>query len=104
MKFKSILKRTAAGAAAIGCLLLDVTAYASGGIFNPIYSGKFTFAQSSIEVSDSDVVLTKVWYKGETGFVSTNDPDSLIYDLSQFFVSYNHKGRVVDYYTGDFIR
>lgn len=87
-------------------MLFDVTAYAAEIRFNPFYSGTFTFAtRSSIEVSKYDVVLTKVWNKLESGasnFVSTNDPEYLIFDRSQFLVSYNHRGKIVDLYTGEF--
>ena len=105
MKYKSIVRRVVAFTAAMGCMLADVSAYAAESTFNPIYSGKFTFATSSIEISNNDVVLTKVWYKissSTSNFVSADDPDKLIFDMSQFYVSYDHPGKIVDLYTNEF--
>lgn len=87
-------------------MFFDVTAYAATDTFNPMYSGKLTFATKSvIEVSKTDVVLTKIWcaLSGESNnYVNINDPETSIFDASQFFASYNHKGEIVDLYTGEF--
>ena len=100
MKFKSFLKKATACAAAMGCLLLDVTAYADSDTFNPMYSGKLSFTQKVyMTVSKDNAVLTKVIYpiSGTTNrFVTIDSPDKLIFDASQLYIGYDHKGLITD--------
>lgn len=89
----------------MGCLLLDLTAYADSAIFNPIYSGNLSFTQRVyMTISNDNAVLTKVIYpiSGTTNrFVTIDSPDKLIFDASQLYIEYDHKGVITDLY-GEF--
>ena len=96
MKLKSIMKKTAACLAAMGCLLLDVTAFGAERLFSPLYSGKFNMTEKVyFTISKEDAALTKVIYPISAladRFVTTNSPDEMLFNSKVLIIDYGHKG------------
>lgn len=93
--------------AAMGCLLLDVTAYADTGPFNPIYSGRLSFTTKVyMTISSSDAVMTKVIYplSAETDrFLTIYNADTVDFTRSVFHIYYSHNGEITTL-EGDFVQ
>ncbi len=99
MIFKSILRRITAFGMAMGCMFLDVTAYANDKVFNPMYSGRLSFSSSMyMEISDSNAILHCVWYPvslAQSKLISVENPETLKFDTSKLIITYNHKGTIM---------
>lgn len=106
MKLKLMVKRTVALMAAMCCLLFNLTAYGAEIEISTVYSGRLTYGFSCwFEISETDAVLNKVIYPisfNSNKLVSTEGPDKLIFDASQFAITYDHQGRITDL-DGNFI-
>ena len=59
-----------------------------------------------MDIQKDNAILSRVWYpiSGSTNnFVSTENPDELIFDASQLFIRYKHRGKITDL-DGNFIK
>lgn len=98
MSLKTMAKRTAALAAAMGSLLFNVTVFGDTNSFNPVYSGTLQYtSKNTMTVSSEDAVMDRIIYpvSADTNRLLTVDnADSFVFDKDRFVAYYDHQGKI----------
>lgn len=97
---KKALKGALAFVVAISCQLVNISAYAAGDRFNPVYSGVLRASDKVyMTISSSDAVMNKVIYpvsSTSNRFLTISDASSFTFSNTKFLASYSHSGIYTD--------